>query len=131
MGQDPLLFPHLSALENVAFGPRSQGRPKAVASAAAGEWLDRMGLSGFASRRPPRCPAVSGNGWRWPVPWRPNRTSCCWTSRSGRSTRRRSRRSGRYCGPTCWRPGTTSLMVTHDVLDAAVLADRVIVIERG
>ena len=29
--QDYLLFPHLSALENVAFGPRARGVPKAQA----------------------------------------------------------------------------------------------------
>ena len=42
--QDKLLFPHLSALENVAFGPRAQGVPRAEARAAAGEWLDRLAI---------------------------------------------------------------------------------------
>ncbi len=31
MAQQPLLFPHLSALANVAFGPRALGRPRRVA----------------------------------------------------------------------------------------------------
>jgi molybdate transport system ATP-binding protein len=50
--QDYLLFPHLSVLENVAFGPRSLGRPKAAARIAAGEWLERLGISELAARRP-------------------------------------------------------------------------------
>lgn len=50
--QDYLLFPHLSVLENVAFGPRSLGRSKAAARIAAGEWLERLGISELAARRP-------------------------------------------------------------------------------
>ncbi|MFZ2965232.1 MAG: ABC transporter ATP-binding protein, partial [Rhodoglobus sp.] len=48
--QDYLLFPHLSVLENVAFGPRAQGRRDAVAEASG--WLDRLGIAGLAARRP-------------------------------------------------------------------------------
>lgn len=48
--QDYLLFPHLSVLENVAFGPRAQGRRDAVA--AASRWLDRLGIAGLAAGRP-------------------------------------------------------------------------------
>jgi molybdate transport system ATP-binding protein len=52
--QDYLLFPHLSALDNVAFGPRCQGTSKAEARAQAAAWLDRMGLAGHAAARPRR-----------------------------------------------------------------------------
>lgn len=48
--QDYLLFPHLSVLENVAFGPRSQGRRDARALASA--QLDRLGLADLAHRHP-------------------------------------------------------------------------------
>ncbi len=50
--QDYLLFPHLTILENVAFGPRATGVPRATSRAAAGEWLERFGMSELASRRP-------------------------------------------------------------------------------
>jgi molybdate transport system ATP-binding protein len=50
--QDYLLFAHLSALENVAFGLRARGTPRAEARRRAGEWLERVGLAGHASHRP-------------------------------------------------------------------------------
>jgi molybdate transport system ATP-binding protein len=50
--QDYLLFPHLTILDNVAFGPRVTRVPRSDARAAAGEWLERFGMSELASRRP-------------------------------------------------------------------------------
>jgi len=52
--QDYLLFPHLSALDNVAFGPRCRGVGKAEARAQAAAWLDRMGLADHAGAKPRR-----------------------------------------------------------------------------
>jgi len=50
--QEYLLFPHLTVLENVAFGPRSQGVPRAVARDRSLEWLARLGIRDLAGRRP-------------------------------------------------------------------------------
>ena len=44
------VFPHLSALENVAFGPRAQGVPRHEAHERAREWLDRLGMLAHADR---------------------------------------------------------------------------------
>lgn len=52
--QDYLLFPHLSVLENVAFGARSRGVPRQAARSAALQWLDRLGIADLASVRPPQ-----------------------------------------------------------------------------
>src|SRR5690348_12586476 len=52
--QDYLLFPHLTALDNVAFGPRCHGVPKSEARAEAAVWLERMGLTGHAGVKPRR-----------------------------------------------------------------------------
>jgi len=43
--QDYLLFAHLSALENVAFGLRARGLPRRVAQDTARTWLRRVGLT--------------------------------------------------------------------------------------
>jgi molybdate transport system ATP-binding protein len=50
--QDYLLFPHLCVQENVAFGLRSRGTPRAQARRRAEEWLDRMGLGALGRVRP-------------------------------------------------------------------------------
>lgn len=50
--QDLLLFPHLSAEENVAFGPRSRGAGLDEARARAREWLGRVGMEGLSGRKP-------------------------------------------------------------------------------
>lgn len=50
--QDQVLFPHLSALENVAFGLRARGTPRGRAREAAAAWLERVGLAELGGRRP-------------------------------------------------------------------------------
>ncbi|HIY65517.1 MAG TPA: ABC transporter ATP-binding protein, partial [Candidatus Agrococcus pullicola] len=57
LDQRSRLFPHLSARENIAFGPRSQGMRKPDARSLADEWLERVGLEG---RGPARAEQLSG-----------------------------------------------------------------------
>lgn len=47
-----LLFPHLSALDNVAFGPRSRGMRRAPARARAQTELDALGIGELSGRKP-------------------------------------------------------------------------------
>lgn len=50
--QDYRLFPHLSALDNVAFGLRSHGHRRAAARKLAAEWLDRLELASHRDHKP-------------------------------------------------------------------------------
>src|SRR5690349_17215707 len=50
--QDYVLFPHLSALDNVAFGLRSRGLRRDAARRTAARWLATVGLTDHADRRP-------------------------------------------------------------------------------
>ncbi|HWC10543.1 MAG TPA: ATP-binding cassette domain-containing protein, partial [Acidimicrobiales bacterium] len=50
--QDYLLFPHLSALENVAFGLRCRGVARGEARERGRRWLDGLGLAHRAGARP-------------------------------------------------------------------------------
>ena len=49
--QDNQLFPHMSVLDNVAFGPKMTGAPRSERSERAARWLRRVGLAGFDDRR--------------------------------------------------------------------------------
>jgi spermidine/putrescine transport system ATP-binding protein len=50
--QNYALFPHLSVFDNVAFGLRVKGLPRAGIGRAVGQALEQVHLSGFERRRP-------------------------------------------------------------------------------
>ena len=52
--QDYLLFPHMTVIENVAFGLRSRGVSRHEAMERAGGWLQRLDLTGLERRKPPQ-----------------------------------------------------------------------------
>jgi molybdate transport system ATP-binding protein len=50
--QDYMLFPHLTVIENVAFGLRAQHLPRSVIVQRVGESLEKVHMEGFDRRRP-------------------------------------------------------------------------------
>jgi molybdate transport system ATP-binding protein len=129
--QDYLLFPHMSALENVAFGPRSRGVPRGEARATAARWLDRVGLAEHARKRPRQ---LSGGQAQRVALARALATDpqlllldeplAALDARTRLDTRARLR------GHLAGFPGAT-VLVTHDPLDAMMLADRLVIVEDG
>ncbi|WP_247614429.1 ABC transporter ATP-binding protein [Streptomyces tagetis] len=129
--QDYLLFPHLTALDNVAFGPRCQGLAKADARERAAEWLDRMGLAAHAGARPRRL--SGGQAQRVALAralaTRPrllllDEPLAALDARTRLEVRAQLRRH--LAGFEA-----VAVLVTHDPLDAMVLADRLVVVEGG
>jgi molybdate transport system ATP-binding protein len=129
--QDYLLFPHLSVLENVAFGPRSQGVPRRAARASAAEWLERVDLLSCAAEKPG---ALSGGQAQRVALARALATAprlllldepLAAMDAGTRAELRRelSRHLGSFSG--------TSLLVTHDPIEALTLAGRLVVVEEG
>ena len=129
--QDYLLFPHLSALDNVAFGLRTRGARRAAARAEAAGWLDRVGLADHATARPR---ALSGGQQqrvalaRALAP-RPrllllDEPMAALDARTRLDVRSQLRRHLAAFD-------AVAVLVTHDPLDAMVLADRLTVIEDG
>jgi molybdate transport system ATP-binding protein len=129
--QDYLLFPHLNALDNVAFGLRASGSSRRRARADAGAWLERMGvgqlghvrpaeLSGGQAQRVALARALAPRP-RLLLLDEPLAALDAATRTQVRSELRRSLRDFDGC----------TLMVTHDPLDAMVLADEVVVVEHG
>ncbi len=129
--QDHLLFPHLSALDNVAFGPRARGVARRTADDGAQRWLERVGLGDRATSRPDQ---LSGGQQQRVALARALATDPSMLlldeplAALDASTRASVRRDLRrhlddYDG--------VALLVTHDPLDALALADEVVVIEHG
>ncbi|TDE09081.1 ABC transporter ATP-binding protein [Jiangella asiatica] len=129
--QDYLLFPRMSVLENVAFGLRSRGVAREPARRRAREWLDRVGLGGYERRRPGE---LSGGQAQRVALARaliveprlllldePLAALDAGTRPAVRAELRRHLAG--YGGCT--------VVVTHDPLEAMVLGDRVVVLERG
>ncbi|MEU0289528.1 ABC transporter ATP-binding protein [Streptomyces sp. NPDC052492] len=129
--QDYLLFPHLTALDNVAFGPRCRGVGKAEARARAAGWLDRMGLAEHAGARPRR---LSGGQAQRVALARALATDprlllldeplAALDARTRLEVRAQLRRHLADFE-------AVAVLVTHDPLDAMVLADRLVVVEGG
>ncbi|MEU3840311.1 ABC transporter ATP-binding protein [Streptomyces sp. NPDC028635] len=129
--QDYLLFPHLTALDNVAFGPRCRGASKAEARAEAAGWLERMGLAEHAAAKPRR---LSGGQAQRVALARALATHprlllldeplAALDARTRLEVRAQLRRHLAEFE-------AVAVLVTHDPLDAMVLADRLVVIEHG
>ncbi|MFC6092339.1 ABC transporter ATP-binding protein [Saccharothrix lopnurensis] len=129
--QDYLLFAHLSALENVAFGLRARGAGRAAARAEAARWLERVGLAEHARTRPR---ALSGGqaqrvALARALVTRPDLLLLDEPLAALDAATRLHVRA-ELAGHLRDYPGHT-LLVTHDPLDAMVLADRLVVLERG
>ncbi len=50
--QEPALFPWFTVLDNITFGPKTQGQPAATYLARAQRFVDLVGLRGFQSHYP-------------------------------------------------------------------------------
>lgn len=131
LGQRSLLFPHLSVLENVAFGPRAQGRTRSDARSEAGALLDEVGLAGFAERRPSQL--SGGQQQRAAIaralaaqPW-----ALLLDEPFSGLDAQTAAQARQLIADLRDRRGIAMILVTHDVLDAVVLAERTAVLQDG
>ena len=132
LSQDPLLFPHLSVLDNVAFSPRSKGAGRAESREVARRWLAEVDAAEFARRKPAQLSggqaqrvavarALAGN----PDLLLLDEPLAALDVDAAPAIRGLLRRVlGEH------RIGAT-VLVTHDPLDALALSDHVLVLSRG
>lgn len=129
LAQEPLLFPHLSALDNVAFGPRSAGMAKGEANRQARHWLAEVEAADLVARRPAELSggqaqrvAVARALAADPALLLLDEPLAALDIHSAPLLRRLLKRV---------LAGWQAIIVTHDVLDALMLADRVVILEAG
>jgi molybdate transport system ATP-binding protein len=126
-----LLFPHLTVLENVAFGLRSRGISRLEATATAHRWLERVALQTEAQRKPA---SLSGGQAQRVALARALATNPALLlldepmAALDASTRVELRRDLRrhlesFRG--------VRLLVTHDPVEAMAMADRLVILEQG
>ncbi|MGI8492116.1 MAG: sulfate/molybdate ABC transporter ATP-binding protein [Acidimicrobiales bacterium] len=129
--QEHRLFPKLTALENVAFGLRARGAKKGTARAKAAFWLEQVGLPEVAGLRPRQ---LSGGQAQRVALARALAIEpavllldepLASVDAAARTELRQVLRNEllRYRG--------ARLIVTHDPVEAAALADHVVVVEHG
>ena len=131
LAQQALLFPHLTAAANVAFGPRSRGEGRQNAKAEAMRWLAAVDATEFADRKPAQL--SGGQAQRIAIARalatdpalllldEPMAALDVAVAPELRQLLRKVLRD----------TGRTALLVTHDLIDALSLADRVIVLDAG
>ncbi|WP_026422566.1 ABC transporter ATP-binding protein [Actinokineospora inagensis] len=131
MFQDYLLFDHMSVLENVAFGLRARGTSRSEARSTALTWLLTVGVAEYALSRPR---SLSGGQAQRVALARALATTPDVLlldeplAALDAATRHRVRTElARHLRDF---PGHT-VLVTHDPLDAMVLADRLVILEDG
>ncbi|MGH3307093.1 MAG: sulfate/molybdate ABC transporter ATP-binding protein [Nocardioides sp.] len=129
--QGQFLFPHLTALANVAFGPRARGTQRKEAESDARAWLERFGIGELADRRPRQ---LSGGQAQRVAIARALATNprllLLDEPLTGLDVKvamalriELGRHLASYDGVT--------LLVTHDAIDALTIADRVLVLDEG
>jgi molybdate transport system ATP-binding protein len=129
--QDYRLFPHLSVLDNVGFAARSRGCGRRAARGRADAVLARLGIADLADRRP--AGLSGGQAQRValaralaadPVLLLLDEPLAALDARTRLEIRGELRRYlAGFTGPT--------VLVTHDPLEAMVLADQILVLESG
>ncbi len=129
LAQEPLLFPHLNVLDNVAFGPRSAGVSRSEAREQALRWLADVEAEHLAARRPAELSggqaqrvAVARALAADPALLLLDEPMAALDIHSAPLMRRLFKRV---------LAGRQAIIVTHDVLDALMLADRVVILEDG
>jgi molybdate transport system ATP-binding protein len=129
--QNYRLFPHLDVRDNVAYAPRVQGAGRRQARAVADTWLERFDLTALATRHPHQ---ISGGQAQRVALARAlaadprllllDEPLSALDAKTRLDVRAQLRSHlEQFTGPV--------LIITHDPLEAMIMADRLLVIENG
>jgi molybdate transport system ATP-binding protein len=129
--QDYLLFPHLSALDNIAFGPRSRGATRTRARQIAQAWLQRVGLAEHSHTKPRQLSGGQAQRIALARALAPQPQLLLLDEPLAALDAGTRQDIRAQLGHHLAQHAGATVLVTHDPLDAMILADRIIVIEHG
>jgi molybdate transport system ATP-binding protein len=129
--QDYLLFPHLTVLENVAFGLRAAGVGRNEARAEASRWLQTVGLQEYRSERPGSLSGGQAQRVALARALAPQPRLLLLDEPLAALDAGTKLEVRRELGKHLDAFAGVALLVTHNPLEAAALADRLIVLENG
>lgn len=129
--QDPMLFPHMSVKDNVAFGLQSRGVRRRMADDSARDWLEGMGLADLGERNATK---LSGGQAQLVALARAlaidpdllvldEPLSALDVTTRVETRRALTRYLSEFAGPR--------LVITHDPAEAFLLGDEVLILEHG
>ena len=125
--QQPNLFPWLSVLENVTFGPRLGKHRKDETNAQAQGWLERVGLKGFEHHAPWQLSGGMKQRVALARAWLPGPEVLLLDEPFGALDAQTRLMMQELLREAWLSTGTTLLFVTHDVEEALFLADRILI----
>ena len=125
--QQPNLFPWLSVLDNVTFGPRLGRYQKEEVNARAQDWLNRVGLKGFEQHAPWQLSGGMKQRVALARAWLPGPEVLLLDEPFGALDAQTRLMMQELLREAWLTTGTTLLFVTHDVEEALFLADRILV----
>lgn len=125
--QQPNLFPWLSVLENVTFGPRLGKYHKDEVNAQALDWLTRVGLKGFEHHAPWQLSGGMKQRVALARAWLPEPEVLLLDEPFGALDAQTRLMMQELLRDAWLATGTTLLFVTHDVEEALFLADRILI----
>lgn len=129
LAQEALLFPHMTVAQNAAFGPRVKGASRDRATEVARHWLEEVGVSDLSSRKPAQLSggqaqrvAIARALASDPALLLLDEPMAALDVGVAPALRRVLRRV---------LTDRSTIMVTHDVLDALLLCERIVVLDHG
>ena len=126
--QDNQLFPHMSVLDNVAFGLKMAGRSRPDRERTGREWLERVGLAGFADRRVTELSGGEAKRVALARTLAPEPSVVLLDEPLTGLDRELHDRLADELARLLRTAGVTALLVTHDADEAATIADRTVLL---
>jgi putrescine transport system ATP-binding protein len=131
MFQSYALFPHLTVWENIAFGLKREGLPRARDRARGPPCSSWCSWASSPSASRTSCRAASSSAWRWRAAWPSEPKLLLLDEPLGALDKKLREQTQIELVNIIEKVGVTCVMVTHDQEEAMTMASRIAVMSEG